>query len=230
MSKALVVLSGGQDSTTCAVIAKQQFDEVSAIVFNYGQKHQIEIRSARKIAQLLSIPLEIIDLGLSVLRGHSPLISNRTELGLYDSPDELPSGVEPTFIGGRNILFLTVAANRADCLGATDIFTGVCQADFAGYWDCRQIFVDKMQAALNEGFYGEEKFKIHTPLMNLTKAESVKLAYDMLGPQQFDDLFALTHTCYAGVSGGCGKCHACVLRDKGFADAGISDPLWQLRR
>ena len=228
MSKALIVLSGGQDSTTCAVIAKQQFDEVFAVTFNYGQKHLTEIQSAIKIAEFLSIPLEVIDLGASILKGNSPLISGN-KLGVYDSPEELPSGVEPTFVGGRNILFLTVAANRADCLGITDIFTGVCQADFAGYWDCRQIFIDKMQDALNEGFYGEGRFKIHTPLMDFTKSESVKLAYEILEVDKFDELFSLTHTCYAGVKGGCGRCHACILRDKGFADTGIDDPIWQFR-
>jgi len=229
MSKALIVLSGGQDSTTCAVIAKQQFDEVFAVTFNYGQKHLTEVQSAIKIADFLSIPLEIIDLGSSILKGSSPLISS-SALGLYDSPEELPSGVEPTFISGRNTLFLTVAANRADCLGITDIFTGVCQADFAGYWDCRQVFIDKIQTALNEGFYGEEKFKIHTPLMDLTKAESVQLAHEILGAEKFNELFSLTHTCYAGQKGGCGKCHACILRDKGFTEAGIADPIWQFRK
>lgn len=228
MSKALIVLSGGQDSTTCAVIAKQQFDEVFAVTFNYGQKHLTEIQSAIKIAEFLSIPLEIIDLGTSILKGSSPLISS-SKLGIYDSPEELPSGVEPTFVGGRNILFLTIAANRADCLGITDIFTGVCQADFAGYWDCRQVFINKMQDALNEGFYGEKRFNLHTPLMNFTKSESVKLAYEILEADRFNELFALTHTCYAGVKGGCGKCHACILRDKGFVDTGIDDPIWQFR-
>lgn len=228
MSKALIVLSGGQDSTTCAVIAKQQFDEVLAVTFNYGQRHLTEIQSAIKIAEFLSIPLEVIDLGASILKSSSPLISGN-KLGVYDSPEELPSGVEPTFVGGRNILFLTVAANRADCLGITDIFTGVCQADFAGYWDCRQIFIDKIQDALNEGFYGKERFNLHTPLMDLTKSESVKLVYKILGTDRFNELFSLTHTCYAGVKGGCGKCHACILRDKGFADTGIDDPIWQFR-
>lgn len=230
MSKALVVLSGGQDSTTCAVIAKQQFDEVFAVTFNYGQKHLTEVLSAVRIAETLSIPLEIIELGGLLFKGNSPLISSNT-LGTYSSLEELPLGVEPTFVGGRNILFLTLAANRADCLGIADIFTGVCQADFAGYWDCRRVFIDKMQSALNEGFYGEkERFKIHTPLMDLTKAESVRLAYNILGDKKFDELFALTHTCYAGVKGGCGKCHACILRDKGFTEAGIPDPIWRLRK
>ncbi|MFM6917298.1 MAG: 7-cyano-7-deazaguanine synthase QueC, partial [Dolichospermum sp.] len=226
MRKALVVLSGGQDSTTCAVIARNQFDSVFGITFNYGQRHLTEVQSAIKISQKLDISLEILDLGDSILKGTSPLISN-SKLGQYESADELPTGVEPTFVPARNILFLTLAANRAAVLGINDLFTGVCQADFAGYWDCRQVFIDKLQDALNEGIYGEDRLKIHTPLMDLTKSESVKLAYNILGEQRFNDIFELTHTCYAGVKGGCGKCHACVLRDKGFNESGIVDPIWK---
>ncbi|MFM6836852.1 MAG: 7-cyano-7-deazaguanine synthase QueC [Dolichospermum sp.] len=229
MRKALVVLSGGQDSTTCAVIARNQFDSVFGITFNYGQRHLTEVQSAIKIAQKLDISLEILDLGDSILKGTSPLISN-SKLGQYESADELPTEVEPTFVPARNILFLTLAANRAAVLGINDLFTGVCQADFAGYWDCRQVFIDKLQDALNEGIYGEDRLKIHTPLMDLTKSESVKLAYNILGEQRFNDIFELTHTCYAGVKGGCGKCHACVLRDKGFNESGIVDPIWKYRK
>lgn len=229
MTNALVILSGGQDSTTCAVIAREKHDKVYGVTFNYGQKHLTEIQSAIKIADNLDIELEIIDLGSGILKGSSPIISN-TKLGLYSSESELPSGVEPTFVYGRNILFLTIAANRAAVLGVKDIYTGVCQADFAGYWDCRQVFIDKMQSAINEGIYGEGILNIQTPLMDLSKSESVKLAYDILGEQKFNDIFELTHTCYAGVKGGCGKCHACILRDKGFKDAGVVDPIWKFRK
>lgn len=229
MTNALVVLSGGQDSTTCAVIARQKHDKLYGVTFNYGQKHLTEIQSAIKIAEKLDINLEIIDLGSDVLKGSSPLISN-TKLGQYESESELPSGVEPTFVYGRNILFLTIAANRAAVLGVKDIYTGVCQADFAGYWDCRQIFIDKIQEAINEGIYGENVLNIQTPLMDLSKSESVKLAYDILSYEKFNEIFGLTHTCYAGVRGGCGKCHACILRDKGFKDAGIIDPIWRFRK
>lgn len=228
MNKALVVLSGGQDSTTCAILAKQQFEDVYAISFNYGQKHLTEIQSASKIAHFLGIDHEIIDLGQDILKSYSPLVSNN-KLGVYKDKQSLPDGVEPTFVSGRNILFLTIASNRADYLGITDIFTGVCQEDFGGYFDCRQIFIDKMQSALNEGIYGENRIKIHTPLMDLTKAESVKLAFDILGGEKFNQIFELTHTCYDGVKGGCGKCHACILRDSGFKEANLIDPIWKYR-
>lgn len=228
MSKALVILSGGQDSTTCLAVAKQQFESVHAVTFNYGQRHQIEVESARRVAELLEVSShEIIDMG-AILKGPSPLISGN-QVGEYNSPDELPSGVEPTFVEGRNLLFLTIAANRAAILGVSDIFMGVCEEDFAGYWDCRQKFIDAAQIAMSEAIYGvSDKFKIHTPLMSLSKAQSVHLAVDVLG-DRFNEIFAQTHTCYNGVPGGCGKCHACLLRDMGFREAGVDDPIWRHR-
>jgi 7-cyano-7-deazaguanine synthase len=227
-TNALVILSGGQDSTLCAAIACREFDAVHAITFDYQQRHGIELESATAVAKVLNLAShEIISLG-PVLKGTSPLVSDAT-LGQYTSAAELPEGVEPTFVPGRNILFLTIAANRAYCLHTQDIFIGVCEADFAGYWDCRMRFTDAMAIALGEGMYGEPNaYRIHTPLMQLTKAESVKLARDLLG-DRFEAVMALTHTCYAGVKGGCGRCHACILRDRGFREAGISDPIWKFR-
>jgi 7-cyano-7-deazaguanine synthase len=226
-SKALIILSGGQDSTTCAAIALQQFQEVHAVTFDYQQRHLIELESATAVAKALSLKHEVSAIG-SILKGTSPLVSD-APLEEYASVDELPGGVESTFIPGRNVLFLTLAANRAFCLGIRDIFIGVCETDFAGYWDCRQSFVSAMAIALGEGFYGQPNaFRIHTPLMNLTKAQSVHLAQDVLS-DRFEEVMSLTHTCYAGVKGGCGKCHACLLRDRGFREAGIDDPIWKWR-
>jgi 7-cyano-7-deazaguanine synthase len=228
-TKALVVLSGGQDSTTCLAVAKSQFEEVHAVTFNYGQRHMTEIESAIAVAQAVGVSShEIIDLGATILKSSSPLVSNNP-VGRYQSADELPGGVEPTFVPGRNILFLTIAANRAAALGIRAIFTGVCEEDFGGYFDCRQAFIDAMQASIGEGIAGNPSyFLIHTPLMNLTKKDSVLLAQEMLGTD-FDRVMGLTHTCYNGVKGGCGECHACILRDRGFKDAGIADPIWALR-
>lgn len=228
MSKALVILSGGQDSTTCLAVAKQRFTEVHAVTFEYGQKHAIELESARRVAELMGVAShEVIALG-RILAGTSPLVSD-TPLGKYDSPDELPGGVEPTFVPGRNLLFLTLAANRAAVFGITDLFTGLCEEDFGGYFDCRKVFVDAMATALGEGIWGTpDAFTIHTPLMHLNKADSVRLAVDVLG-DQFEAVMGETHTCYDGVKGGCGKCHACHLRDRGFKDAGIDDPIWRYR-
>lgn len=227
-SKALVILSGGQDSTTCLAIADQKYQEVHVVTFNYGQRHKIEIESAVKVAEIIGVAShEIIDMG-AILKGRSPLVSDN-QVGQYESANELPQGVEPTFVEGRNLLFLTIAANRAANLGITDIFMGVCEEDFAGYWDCRQKFIDATAIALGEAIYGKpDSFKIHTPLMNLTKSQSVHLAKDVLG-DRFDEIFLQTHTCYNGVKGGCGKCHACILRDRGFKESGIDDPLWSIR-
>jgi 7-cyano-7-deazaguanine synthase len=228
-SKALCVLSGGQDSTTCAALACQQFDEVHAITFDYGQRHVVELESAIAIAKSLNLAShEIIQLG-PILKGTSPLVSD-TPLGQYDSTEELPGGVEPTFVPARNILFLTLAGNRAAVLGIKDIYIGVCEADFAGYYDCRQVFIDFMAKAIGEGIWGvPDSFTIHTPLMKLTKAESVDLAVEVLG-DRFEEILGLTHTCYAGIKGGCGKCHACLIRDRGFSEAGVADPIWKLRQ
>lgn len=227
-SKALCVLSGGQDSTTCAALACQQFDEVHAVTFDYGQRHAIELESAIAIAKALHLTShEIIQLG-PILKGTSPLVSNNP-VEQYNSTAELPGGVEPTFVPARNILFLTLAANRAAVLGIQDIFIGVCETDFAGYYDCRQVFIDAMAQALGEGIWGKaDTFTLHTPLMRLTKAESVMLAIQVLG-DRFQEIFELTHTCYVGTKGGCGKCHACLLRDRGFSQAGMLDPIWKFR-
>lgn len=229
MNKALVILSGGQDSTTVLAIAKQKFEEVHAITFNYNQRHQIEIDSAIAVSNALGVAShEVIHLG-AILKGSSPLVSDNP-VEQYESAEQLPGGTEPTFIAGRNILFLTIAANRAAVLGIADIFMGVCEADYGGYPDCRTDFIYSMAVALSRGINGDDtSYRIHTPLMRLTKPESVKVALDALG-DDFERVFALTHTCYVGVKGGCGKCHACLLRDRGFREAGIDDPLWQLRQ
>lgn len=227
-TEALVILSGGQDSTTCAALATQQFDRVHGLTFDYQQRHRIELESAQAVAQNLGLAShEILSVG-PILASTSPLVSE-TPLAEYESAEALPGGIEATFIPGRNILFLTLAANRAARLGIRDIVLGVCETDFAGYWDCRQSFIDAMGVALGEGMYGDGgAYRIHTPLMNLTKAESVKLAQEALG-DRFESVMELTHTCYAGVKGGCGKCHACLLRDRGFQEAGVDDPIWKYR-
>ncbi|WP_318729606.1 7-cyano-7-deazaguanine synthase QueC [Roseofilum sp. Guam] len=227
-TEALVILSGGQDSTTCAALATQQFDRIHGLTFDYQQRHRIELESAQAVAQKLELAShEIVSVG-PILASTSPLVSE-TPLAEYESAEALPGGIEATFIPGRNILFLTLAANRAARLGIKDIVLGVCETDFAGYWDCRQSFIDAMGVALGEGMYGDgEAYRIHTPLMNLTKAESVKLAQEALG-DRFESVMELTHTCYAGVKGGCGKCHACILRDRGFQEAGVADPIWKYR-
>ncbi len=225
MTKVLVILSGGQDSTTCLFWAKERFDKVHAITINYGQKHRIEIESAIMVAQIANIKNhEIIEVG-SILKGTSPLVNSDIEVGTYDSIKELPKGIEPTFIPGRNPLFWVIATNRAACLGIRDIVAGVCEADFAGYHDCRQNAVNWMANAMGVNIYNDSHaFLFHTPLMFLTKKETVFLA-QKLGKRCMEAL-KYSHTCYNGVFPPCGQCHACLLRKRGFNEAGIVDPLY----
>jgi 7-cyano-7-deazaguanine synthase len=221
----MVVLSGGQDSTTCLAWAKDNAITVRAVTFNYGQRHQAEIESASKIAQMLGAEShDIIDVP-NILRSRSPLTSD-TELETYDdyeSMDEIIGDrVEVTFVPMRNAFFLTLAANIALAYDCYDLVTGVCQQDNANYPDCRGSFIDAQEATINEALGLSAKFEIHTPLLDLTKAESIALAKSLPGAM---DALAYSHTCYAGEVPPCGKCHACVLRAHGFTEAQTSDPL-----
>lgn len=228
MTKALVVLSGGQDSTTCLYWAKNQgcFDEIHAVTFNYNQRHKRELEAAALIAERAGVAShEIVDLG-PVLKGMSPLVSER-ELEQYADFDSLPGGLEKTFVPMRNQLFLTIAANRAYVRGCRTLVTGVCQEDFGGYPDCRRVFIDAIQLACNEGtFTGRDgavgPLDIQTPLMDLTKAESVDMAARL--PDCFEAL-AYSHTSYDGAYPPTGHDHATLLRAKGFFEAGMPDPL-----
>lgn len=222
--KALVVLSGGQDSTTCLylAIAKYGVDNVHCITFDYGQKHSIEIEAAKKVARFAGIPEErheILSLPIGILAGSSPLTNPSVELEVYENVEALPGGLEKTFVPGRNILFLTLAANRASVLGIQDIYIGVSQEDFGGYPDCRDDFIWAMEQALTRGL--PQPVHLSTPLIYLNKRQTVELAMTYPGCM---DALKYSHTCYAGVAGGCGNCHACLLRLKGFADAGVDDP------
>lgn len=224
--KALVILSGGQDSTTCLFWAKRHFDEIHAVTYNYGQRHAIELESARIVAELAGVAKHHIQEIGPILVGSSPLIS-RSELEQYSDMYSLPGGLEKTFVPGRNLLFLTLAANLAYSLGITNIITGVCQEDFGGYPDCRQVFIDAAQRAIALGFGYDDndpfsKVEIITPLMFLTKADSVLLANNLPGCM---DALAYSHTAYDGAYPPVGNDHATLLRAKGFFEADLPDPL-----
>jgi 7-cyano-7-deazaguanine synthase len=228
MSKALVVLSGGQDSTTCLFWAMRKFSEVHAVTFDYNQRHDREIDAAIEIGERAGVAShEIIHMG-PILAGTSPLVSNDHEVEQYADHGSLPGGLEKTFVPMRNQLFLTVAANRAYVLGCNDMVTGVCQEDFGGYPDCRRTFIDALEKAMFWGtFTGKDGapygINIHTPLMNLTKADSVKMALEM-GRDCWNAL-AHSHTAYDGAYPPIGHDHATLLRQKGFEEAGVPDPL-----
>ena len=230
-NKGLVVLSGGQDSTTTALFARKECKELHGVTFDYGQKHKIEIKSAVKIAKLLNFKTHEIIKIPNILKSTSPLINKKKKLEKYNFPKEIPKGIESTFVPSRNILFLTIASNRAVLRSCKIIYAGVCEEDYGGYPDCRKVFIDSMENSLGLGISGLKKYiKIKTPLMKLTKKESIKVAVKKCkNIKEFNNIFKETHTCYDGVKGGCGKCHACILRDKGFNEARIKDPLWVLR-
>lgn len=227
MSKAIVVLSGGQDSTTCLYWALNQgYDNVKAISFDYGQMHSIELLAAECIARDAGVWHEEIKLG-NVLGGTSPLVNADAALEQYENYDSLPGGLEKTFVPMRNQLFLTVAANYAYVNGAGILVTGVCQEDSGGYPDCTRPFIDALEVACRLGtFTGRDGapngLSIQTPLMDLTKAQSVDLAVRLDGCYA---ALAQSHTSYDGKYPPTGHDHATLLRAKGFAEAGIPDPL-----
>jgi 7-cyano-7-deazaguanine synthase len=204
--KAVVVFSGGQDSTTCLFWAKKQFAEVEAVTFDYGQRHKLEIECAAAIAKDLVVQQTVLD--MSLLNQLAPNALTRSDVEITHEEGELPS----TFVDGRNLLFLSFAAILAKQKGARHLVTGVCETDFSGYPDCRDSFVKSMNVTLNLSM--DYPFVIHTPLMWLDKAATWKMA-DELGA--FDYVRERTLTCYNGVIGdGCGECPACKLRKAGL--------------
>lgn len=202
--KALVVFSGGQDSTTCLFWAKQQFSHVEAVTFAYGQRHDAEIEVAKDIAAELDVPHHILDLSLLGQLTSNALTRHHLDIDNADVPN--------TFVDGRNHLFLSFAAVMAKQLGMHHIVTGVCETDFSGYPDCRDQFIKSLNVTLNLAM--DYPFVIDTPLMWLDKKETWALA-DELGA--FDYVKERTLTCYNGVIGsGCGECPACKLRQNGL--------------
>lgn len=205
--KAIVVFSGGQDSTTCLFWAKEQFKEVEAVTFDYGQRHRLEIECAKEIAKKVGVKHHILD--MSLLNQLAPNALTRDDIEVEEGKDgELPS----TFVPGRNLLFLSFAGVLASQVGAKHIVTGVCETDFSGYPDCRDVFIKSLNVTMNLAM--DDTFVIHTPLMWLTKAQTWELA-DKLGVLDF--VRNNTLTCYNGIiADGCGECPACKLRKRGL--------------
>lgn len=207
--KAVVVFSGGQDSTTCLFWAMERFEEVEAVTFDYNQRHSLEIECARKITKELNIPHHILD--MSLLNQLAPNALTRSDIAVVDGEEgELPS----TFVPGRNLLFMSFAGVLASQIGAKHIITGVCETDFSGYPDCRDVFIKSLNVTLNLSM--DQSFVIDTPLMWLNKEETWELADNLGG---FDFVREKTLTCYNGIiADGCGECPACKLRKKGLDD------------
>ncbi|TPG70852.1 7-cyano-7-deazaguanine synthase QueC [Brevibacillus laterosporus] len=204
--KAVVVFSGGQDSTTCLFWAQKQFGEVEVVTFDYGQRHKQEIECAQKIAKEQGVKQTIMD--MSLLNQLAPNALTRNDVQIEQVEGEIPN----TCVDGRNLLFLSFAAVYAKQISARHIITGVCETDFSGYPDCRDSFIKSLNVTLQLAM--DYPFVIHTPLMWLNKAQTWKLS-DELGA--FEYVREKTLTCYNGVIGdGCGECPACQLRAAGL--------------
>lgn len=216
--KALVVLSGGQDSTTCLYWAIKRFgvENIATVTFDYGQRHRVELECAARVAEHAGVANTLLPIDTFAALGGDALTDATIEI--QDGVDAA-SGLPNTFVPGRNLIFLTYAAAMAYRRGIGNLVTGVAQTDYSGYPDCREGTMTSLQHTLRLGM--EFDVTIHTPLMHLSKRETVELARD-LGALP---AMALTHTCYNGERPPCGHCPACELRAKGFAEAGIEDPL-----
>lgn len=221
-SKAVVVLSGGQDSTTCLYWAMDRFGaaNVSAITFDYGQRHRIELECAERVAGEAGVPCVVLPINTFAAIGGNALTDKDVDIG---NSEEDENGLPNTFVPGRNIIFLTFAAAWAWPRNIGNIVTGVAQTDYSGYPDCRAETMRALEVTLSLAM--ESDVCLHTPLMSLSKKQTVELAAS-LGAI---DAMRLTHTCYNGKRPPCGVCAACKLRARGFAEAGIADPLMSMQ-
>jgi len=219
---ALVVLSGGQDSTTCLYWAIERFGRahVSSITFDYGQKHRIELKCARDVAAAAGVSNACLPIDTFAALGGDALTD--ASIAVSDEKDD-ETELPVTFVPGRNLIFLTFAAAWAYRHDVRHLVTGVAQTDYSGYPDCREDTIAALQKAISLGM--DREFRIHTPLMHRSKKETVELAVRLGGLEAM----ALTHTCYNGSRPPCGECPACRLRAKGFAEAGVRDPLLDSR-
>ena len=218
------MLSGGIDSATTLAIAKNEGYNTYAISFNYGQRHSFELEKAAKIAGLfksekhLVVNIDLRKFGGSALTDSIPVPKDRNE-------KDISHGIPSTYVPARNTIFLSLSLGWAEIIEAEDIFIGVNAIDYSGYPDCRPEYIEAFQQmasiATKAGVERKSKIKIHTPLINMSKAEIIKKGAS-LGVD-----FSLTHSCYDPISSGkpCGRCDSCLLRLKGFLDAGLKDPL-----
>jgi 7-cyano-7-deazaguanine synthase len=224
MKKAVVLLSGGLDSTTVLAIARSAGYAVYAISFRYGQRHAIELASAARVAQSLGVEKHlVVDIDLRAIGGSA--LTDEIEVPKERSAEAMSSGIPVTYVPARNTVFLSFALAWAETLNAADIFIGVNALDYSGYPDCRPEYIEAYERLANlatrAGVEGTLTLKIHTPLIALSKAEIIRTGLAL----QVD--YSLTHSCYDPTPEGlaCGQCDSCLLRLKGFAEAGARDPL-----
>jgi 7-cyano-7-deazaguanine synthase len=221
---AVVLLSGGLDSTTCLGIAVDQGFEVTALSFDYSQRHRVELDAARAVSQHYGVRRHFVfDVGLFREIGGSALTDRSLAVPQDRSASEMEHGIPITYVPARNLVFLSYALGVAERAGAQDIFIGVNAVDYSGYPDCRPEFISAFEMtsnlAVKAGVEGA-RFRVHAPLVQLSKADIIRWGTDLKVP------YHLTHSCYAPTASGlaCGTCDSCVLRRRGFEDSGVVDP------
>ena len=219
MKKAVIILSGGLDSTTCMGIAQAQGYELYAVTFDYGQRHSIELNCARHVGEHYKVADHRF-VNLQFLReiGGSALTDPNLDVPLSGIGEDIPI----TYVPGRNLLFLSIASSYAEVIGAQAIFIGVNALDYSGYPDCRPEFIERVQSAITAGTKAGVEgrgVEIQTPLLHLTKAQIIRKGMELSVP------YELTTSCYQGGEEACGECDSCRLRLKGFAEAGYNDPI-----
>jgi 7-cyano-7-deazaguanine synthase len=220
---AVVLLSGGLDSTTVLAMARSDGYQPYALSFRYGQRHSIELDAARRVAAALDVAQHVVaDIDLRVFGGSA--LTDDIEVPRHGSADDLEDGIPVTYVPARNTVFLSFALAWAETLGASDVFIGVNALDYSGYPDCRPEYIAAFEQMANlatrAGVEGLQHLKIHTPLMELTKAQIIERGLE-LGVD-----YSLTHSCYDPAPAGraCGRCDSCLLRGRGFAQLGLEDP------
>lgn len=221
--KAVVLVSGGLDSTTCLAIAEREGYETYAVSFDYGQRHRAELEAARRVAGALGAKDHLI-LGLPLDSIGGSALTSGIAVPKDATIEEMQSRIPVTYVPARNTIFLSLALAWAETLGAADIFIGVNALDYSGYPDCRPEYIEAFEKmanlALKECVEGRMRIRIHTPLINMTKAQIIRKGLE-LGVD-----FSLTHSCYDPdpFDRACGRCDSCILRKKGFSEAGVADP------
>jgi 7-cyano-7-deazaguanine synthase len=221
---AVVLLSGGLDSATTLAVAIRDGFDAYALSFRYGQRHTVELAAAERVAAVLgAVRHVVVDIDLRVF-GHSALTDDAIPVAHHGSADDLDDAIPATYVPARNTIFLSFALAWAETLGAGDIYIGISAVDYSGYPDCRPEYAEAYERMANlatkAAVEGRQRVRIHTPLVTLSKAQTIRLGLD-LGVD-----YALTHSCYDPVDGRpCGSCDSCLLRQRGFAEVGLVDPV-----
>lgn len=229
VKKAVVLSSGGLDSTTAMAIAKHEGFEIYSLSFSYGQRHAFELEAAQKVADAVGVVEHlVINIDLRKIGGSS--LTDDIDVPKRRDESTMTQGIPATYVPARNTIFLSFALAWAEVLKSSDIFIGVNAIDYSGYPDCRPEYIEAFECVANlatkAGVEGITKIRIRTPLIRLTKAQIIKKGVE-LGVD-----YSLTHSCYDPSSQGlaCGECDSCLLRKKGFKEAGISDPTRYIQR